>query len=316
NSSGNSSGNIGNYHSNTNLTQCPAPTVTFTTPSANAQLGSGQIYTVAADIYNVSIRENITFLFNGVSNTNFTFNAVTGRFESNVVLQPGTNSFEIKTFNSCGNAANSITVSYENCNAPLVSLISQVPNGSTVRTPNYQLSAQILNMPFAQGITVQHNNQQIGGFNYNQNNLQANIVLQPGNNIITVSAHNQCGTSTQSITLNYQVCNSPVITFQSPAVNNSTVTQQGFTLTAAVTNVSGKQNITVRQNGNSLTNFTYSNGRIQSSVTLNPGVNIFSVTATNNCGSVTETISVNYDNCVPPLIVLTTPSTNNLTVTN
>ena len=316
NSSGNSSGNIGNYNSNNNLTNCPAPTVTFRTPSANAQLVSGQIYTVAADIYNVSIRENITFLFNGVSNTNFTFNAVTGRFESNVVLQPGTNSFEIKTFNSCGNAANSITVSYENCNAPLVSLISQVPNGSTVRTPNYQLSAQILNMPFAQGITVQHNNQQISGFNYNQNNLQANIVLQPGNNIITVSAHNQCGTSTQSITLNYQVCNSPVITFQSPAVNNSTVTQQGFTLTATVTNVSGKQNITVLTNGNTLTNFTYSNGRIQSNVNLNPGVNIFSVTATNNCGSVTETISVNYDNCVPPLIVLTTPSTNNLTVTN
>jgi hypothetical protein len=314
---GSSVNNIDNYNTNTNnLTNCDLPVIRITDPVTGTQLQGGQIYTVRAEINRINGRDKITFLHNGVISNNFTYDPTSGRVESQVLLAEGTNTFEFRAFNSCGNVTQSVSINYQNCTSPFVSLTTPVQNGATVSVPNFVLSAQVLNMPFAQGITVQHNNQQVYSFNYNQNNLQANLMLQPGVNVFTISATNACGTSTQSLTINYQVCQSPVITVQSPSVNNSTVTVANFALESMITNITGRQNAAVSMNGMNLTNFTYTNGRIRTNVTLNAGPNVFVIRATNSCGTVTETVTVNYNNCIPPLINMTSPNANNVTVSN
>ena len=314
---GSSVNNVDNYNTNTNnLTNCDLPLIRITDPVTGAQLQGGQIYTVRAEINRINGRDKITFLHNGVISNNFTYDPTSGRVESQVLLAEGTNTFEIRAFNSCGNVTQSVSMNYQSCTSPFVSLTTPVQNGATVSVPNFVLSAQILNMPFTQGITVQHNNQQVYSFNYNQNNLQANLMLQPGVNVFTISATNACGTSTQSLTINYQVCQSPVITVQSPSVNNSTVTVANFALESMITNISARQNVSISMNGVNLPNYTYVNGRIKTNVTLNAGPNVFVIRATNSCGIVTETVTVNYNNCIPPLINMTSPNANNVTVSN
>jgi hypothetical protein len=144
------------------------------------------------------------------------------------------------------------------------------------------------------------------------NQLSANVILNPGINIFTLTATNECGTEQKTITIQYKDCIDPSLSFINPASERTTVTYPSFTFSATINGLQSTQGILVYQNGVLLNNISYNSTTriLQSNVTLQPGLNTFTVSLTNNCGSTSSSTSVSYENCIKPKISSTNPITN------
>ena len=135
--------------------------------------------------------------------------------------------------------------------------------------------------------------QTVPNFTFTNGVLSANLNLVDGTNSIVVNAINACGNANQASSVYYNHCQAPIIT-----VNSSLNASDGsYTYTVTIQNVYDIENVYYTFNGQN-TPFTFVNGVLSSNVTLNPGSNVFYVSATNNCGSDTETSNVNFSNCI------------------
>lgn len=112
----------------------------------------------------------------------------------------------------------------------------------------------------------------------------------------------------------------PVVDFRNPATSGTTVNSPSYVIKADIRNVAGSNNVIFRQNGNYITNFTFnpSTQKFESSVTLQPGQNIFELTGTNNYGSDQETtiIIYNREQQNPPVVTYINPSASPTTVSS
>jgi hypothetical protein len=296
---GNGVGNIDNYNNNTNnLTGCNPPVVTYIQPASVGLNVNTMTYTVIADVKEVIGKENITFKHNGISTLNFTYNPTTDRLEAQVILTPGSNTFEIYATNTCGSDTEGLNVNYQNCVAPVISLVSPSGNSTSVSTSIFAFSAFITNVDNPQGLVLTVNNRSVTNYTMNSTtgSFQANLNLIPGTNTVVITATNACGTATQTVTINYQNCVPPVITVLNPATGGSTVNTSTYTFNATVQNVTSSQAITLKQNNAAITNFSFnaSTGIVQNNVTLKPGLNTFIISATNGCGADSKTVTINY----------------------
>ncbi|TXI84684.1 MAG: hypothetical protein E6Q38_01575, partial [Crocinitomicaceae bacterium] len=311
----NTIGNVDNYNT---AGGCVKPTITLINPASNGLLATAINYQLVADVKDVLGRENISVKQNGVNNYTFTYNSETDRLEAGVVLVPGMNTFEITATNTCGSDVETITVNYEDCKSPIITLVNPTSNGTTVSAAAYSFSALVQNATNQQ-ITVSLNNVNLTNFSFNSTSgsLQGNVNLVEGVNTFVITSTNQCGTVSQTFTVNYQTCIVPSITLISPSTSGTTVGNANFILTASVQNGANSQ-VKVTHNTRTLTNVNYNatTGAIQTTVTLTPGVNTFVITSTNSCGTDTETITVNYQNCIPPAITLIAPASNGMTVSS
>jgi len=311
----NTIGNVDNYNT---AGGCVKPTIRLINPASNGLTATAINYQLVADVKDVLGRENISVKQNGVSNYTFTYNAQTDRLEAGVVLVPGMNTFEITATNTCGSDVETITVNFQDCKSPIITLVNPTSNGTTVSTAAYSFSALVQNATNQQ-ITVSLNNVNVTNFSFNptSGSLQGNVNLVVGVNTFVITSTNQCGTVSQSFTVNYQTCIVPAITLISPSTNGTTVGNANFILSASIQNGANSQ-VKVTHNTRALTNVNYNatTGAVQTTVTLTPGVNTFVITSTNSCGTDTETITVNYQNCVPPAITPIAPASNGMTVSS
>jgi hypothetical protein len=305
---GNSVGNIDNYNNNNtnNLTNCDAPLIVLRDPSANIQLQGGQMYTVKADITRISGRDKITFMHNGIINNNFTYDPTNGRFESNVVLAQGTNSFEFKAVNGCGTSTSSVSISNQICNGPNVVWTNPPTSGTVVFNPNITLSAQLANVNGRENIVFKHNGVISNAFVYNPVNgtFESNVNLVPGQNIFEITASNACGIDVKPETVVYQNCLNPIVTFVEPVSPNTERTVPMFTVRAKIDNISNANQVQFRFNGVIQSGGTYNaNTKIyMKAVSLIEGGNTFEIIATNNCGSVTAVSTVIYKRASAPSV--------------
>lgn len=314
NNTENNLNNVNNY----NTGGCISPVVNFINPASNALTVQAMNYQVLAEIKDVIGRENIVFKQNGVSNSNFTYNAQTDRLEAGVLLVPGMNTFEITAKNSCGSDVKTITINYVDCKIPTVAFVSPTVSGQTVTNASFPIAAAVQNGSNAQ-VTLTQNNVTVNNAVYNSVNgsLQGNVTLINGLNTFVVTVTNACGSNSATTTVNYQTCIVPTISFVNPSTTGTTVSSANFTLSAMVANGANSQ-VKVTHNTRTLTNvnFNATSGVLQSTVTLAPGVNTFVVTSTNACGTATQTITINYQNCIAPIITMVNPSVSGTTVTS
>jgi heptaprenylglyceryl phosphate synthase len=282
-----------------NYQNCVAPTVSFVTPSANNTTVTSAGFNLSALVQNSNNGQGITLTNNGRGITNFSFNNATGSLTSNVTLVPGANVFVIAVTNACGTDTETVTVNYQNCVAPTVTFISPASSPLTVTSPNYNMSATVLNSNNGEGITATQNGKIItsGTFNPANGSLTGSVVLSPGANVFVVTVTNACGTDTETVTVNYQNCIAPTVTFISPASSPLTVTSPNYNMSATVLNSNNGEGITATQNGKIITSGTFNpaNGSLTGSVVLSPGANVFVVTVTNACGTDTETVTIFYE---------------------
>jgi heptaprenylglyceryl phosphate synthase len=161
------------------------------------------------------------------------------------------------------------------------------------------MNATVLNSNNGEGITATQNGKIItsGTFNPANGSLTGSVVLSPGANVFVVTVTNACGTDTETVTVNYQNCIAPTVTFISPASSPLMVTSPNYNMSATVLNSNNGEGITATQNGKIITSgsFNPANGSLTGSVVLSPGANVFVVTVTNACGTDTETVTIFYE---------------------
>ena len=112
----------------------------------------------------------------------------------------------------------------------------------------------------------------------------------------------------------------PVVKFVNPSASGQIVSSAAYSILADINFVDGRNNIIFKQEGVENGNFTYnaSTDRLESSVILKLGENVFEIKGTNTFGSDIKSTIVIYkrNEGTPPIVTITNPSTASITVTN
>lgn len=112
----------------------------------------------------------------------------------------------------------------------------------------------------------------------------------------------------------------PEVDIFDPADNPYTTDFPTFTIKAVVLNVDDRSQVSFKQNGTVNNNFTFdpSTHRFESTVTLNPGQNVFEVRGTNSAGTDAENriIILESEEKQPPIVNFNNPSYSPYTVNN
>ncbi|MBI1837839.1 MAG: hypothetical protein HYR91_11310 [Flavobacteriia bacterium] len=296
------------------------PIVAFTNPNTTGTTVNTPNFSIKADVKYVDNRDHVIFKQENVINNNFTYDAVTDHFISNVVLQLGANTFEITGNNQYGTDVKTTIVIYkrEDGTPPVVTITNPNLNPTTVNNPGYNFSATVLNLTQQAQISLTQNGQTQTSFTFNPTThvVNAALVLQPGSNNIVITGTNAFGTDSKSTIINYERPQTelpPVVTITNPTINPYTVSEVSYNLAATVLNVSTKNQITVKVNGQNTTNFTYNPSNHSVAVPLNLiiGSNTIAITGTNTVGSDSKSTVIIYrkaDVILPPVVTFITPN--------
>ncbi len=315
---------------NTTPVEKPRPIVDFTNPTPSYVTVNNQVYNVMANVYNVDNSSNITFKHNGIESTSFAYSTISKEFQSQVILQPGNNIFEIRAVNSEGYDYESRIVIYE---IPFVS--TAIPPVVTITNPPYSpynsssntfnVTATILNIDNYSAITHKVNGVLNNGFTYNVTTKSFSnlITLNQGNNTIEIKATNAAGQDVKYATIVYQpvqVQLPPVVTITNPALNPYTVSVNSTTVEASVLNVASANDITLRINGALTSAFTYNASTKQMVIVSNlvEGANIFEITGTNAVGADSKNTTIIYvkpQTELPPVVTYVDPTNNPHSIT-
>ena len=298
------------------------PIVTFTNPVSSGTIVNSANYVIRADVKYVNDRDHIIFKQENSLNSNFTYNSSNHQLVSNVVLQLGSNTFEITGTNQFGSDVKSTIVIYKRDEGtpPIVTIINPSINPTTVNNSVYNFTANILNVEQSNQIELNFNGQNFIGFNFNPitHNISATLNLKPGSNIISVKGSNNFGTDSKTTSINFerqQVSQPPVVTITNPSVNPFSVSIANYNLVATILNVTTQNQISVKFNGQVTSNFTFNpvNHSISVPLNLNLGSNNLTVVGTNSIGSDSKSTVIIYrkvEEKLPPSVSITNPINN------
>ena len=202
------------------------------------------------------------------------------------------------------------------CPKPIIKFSNSSRDNSISTSPQFTINASVTNVAGMSNISLLNSSNIMVPYSYDSysNQLSANVILNPGINIFTLTATNECGTEQKTITIQFKDCIDPSLSFINPISERTTVIYPSFTFSATINGLQSTQGILVYQNGVLLNNISYNPTTriLQSNVTLQPGLNTFTVSLTNNCGSTSSSTSVSYENCIKPKITSTNPITNSV----
>lgn len=309
-----------------NTPQLQPPTVQFTTPNVDPYITSVLNQNLVVRITNVTSSNQIALTINNQPSSNFSFNPNTQTMTFSHTLLPGNNVYKVVASNSVGTAQDVQTITYKgNDPPPTVTITSPSTDPYTSTTQTYTVNATVLNVSAASGIQVTRNGSPITNFSFNANTGLVSFAanLQAGNNTYVVVGTNSVGTASDAVTIVYGTTSNtptpapPVVTITNPSACPYQTKVAAHTLTATITNVTQKSQVTVVFNNQTITTFTYTqqgaNGSISFPVTLNPGANNLSITGTNNDGTNNKTCVLTYkpqtpDPVQPPVVTITSPA--------
>src|SRR5690554_3902510 len=261
------------------------PTVRFTNPATSGTQTTNQNYTIRADVQHVSSASNLMFRQNNRIISSFVYNPNTGIFESNVVLQPGENTFYLYGSNDAGNDSDQTIIIYrenQRLLPPIVNIVDPPASPHTVNNLNYIVKASIENISSRNQLTVVFNDKLFNDYSFTSGssiNFTANLNLTAGINTLTITGTNDVGTDRDETVIIYT---------RQPTSSTGYPTKKGMeTVIAQVENVSSKNEIDVKINGVSTTNFSFnaSTNTVALNAHLVSGNNAVRIIATNNYGS-------------------------------
>ncbi len=302
------------------------PVVYYLDPASTPYTVQNPNFTINATILNVSGSQYVTFRQNGSVNNSFTFNPAANAFQSNVVLVPGQNVFEIIGTNNAGSASATTIIVYERAapKPPVVTITNPNVSPYSVSNQSFNLAATVLNVSQKSQVNVKLNGQNLANFSYDNstNGVAAVLSLVEGSNTVTVTGTNNDGTDSKQTIIIYrpvQTEQPPVVTFVNPNVNPYTTDQATFNVLATVLNVASQSGVNVNVNGANYTAFNFNAVTKMTSFSVNliEGANIITVTGTNTAGTDTKTQTIIYrkqQTLLPPVVTFTDPVTNPITV--
>jgi hypothetical protein len=292
-------------------TQDP-PVITFFNPSVqvtNVSVASQAISATATYLD----QNQVTVKVNGSLINNFTFTNSTVNFVAQ--LNQGSNSVEISGTNIDGTDTKSITINYAPpatvVNPPVVTITS--PSASTSTLNNVQnVTANVTEVNSSSQVSVSVNNVAISNFTFVNGSVNFVAPLTIGSNAVKVTGTNSGGTDSKTITITRQAPPAPSVSISIPSANPYTSATAIVNITANVLNVASSSEISVTKNGAAVP-FTYNAATniVNFSYTLT-GNATFVITASNNNGSDSKSLVVNYTMPVvdPEIVICHKPPGN------
>ena len=302
------------------------PFVVINHPHNSPYNSNNQSFVVTAKVLNIDNAQQIEFLVNGISHSNFSYNTITDVFTSSILLEEGSNKIIINAVNNAGSASDSKIIKYIKEVPPTVQITSPSASPTNVGTPLINITGKVLNVPSKNQIMVRHNGYNVSNFMYNTTTKEIafGVNLIHGQNIVEISAYNSVGTASDFTKINFQtpeLTSPPVVTYVQPSVNPYQTQASNVTVIAKVLNVSNKNQTSVGFNGSNLNNYSFNSVTKLLTVNLNlsAGTNQLKISGTNQAGTDTEELNIVYS--IPqqiqfPKITIIDPSTNPFSTSN
>ena len=292
-----------NYIPKTQITLTPV--VGLISPISPISVTTNTLYSFKLSVINVESAANIEVVFNGVNQTDFSYNTSTKELDFQPVLIPGNNTLIVKGTNQFGSDSKQIEVTYRPRvfvkRPPVVTFIDPQTTSITQES-NYVFKANVTNVPSASGLVITYNGVVISDYSYDGANFSYTATLNNGINNLQISATNNDGNSTKSASVNYRkrftTQDPPLVTILSP-VNTPTITIGYYDFEFKVLNAL-QSDINVSLNGVPVTyTFTDNHGTFSSKV--DPGAIVLLVKATNSGGTSTASETLIYEYNTPPV---------------
>ncbi|MGL5892897.1 MAG: beta strand repeat-containing protein, partial [Bacteroidia bacterium] len=266
-------------------------------------------------MFNGTAISNFGFTLNGTTAT-ITF-PVTLNAGNNAVSITGTNSVG----SDVAECQIIYTVLVPTVNPPKVTITNPANCPHNTKSKSMTITATVTNVTAANQVNVVFNGTAVSNFTFTMNRNVATVSfpvsLNVGNNPVSITGTNSAGTDTKDCQIIYTVLvptvNPPVVTYTTPSNNPYTSTTPNVSVTANVTNVTAANQVTVSVNNSAVTNFGFSvngnNATVTFPVAINMGQNINCVvTGTNTSGTDSEQLSILY-RPIAPAVNITNPAT-------
>ena len=292
---------------------CPLPELTLISPTQTRFPTENQAHTGIVQTTNAS---SVEVLFRNEPFSAYQFNRTTGQLTIQMDLVVGENPFEVIAKNECGEDKLTVTLIYEDrkpCFAPVITLENMA---TSVEEEKFNFKAKFENVTASNQVKLTHNGQVVNAL-IGSNSVSTMLNLTEGRNTITLSATNECGSDTKTITITYtepeveeEPCDKPVVQF---SINENDGNDATHILSGNVLNVKNKTDITLTVNGEEDNGFQFvpNTNELNTKFKLEPGTHTITVTATNECGSDTKSMVVTVEEpCEPPVINFTVTEVN------
>lgn len=309
---------------NVQYSDCVMPSGNFTNPSTNTSTVDVSSYLIQAKLFEVTEGAMVKVYVNNYQVYGFGFNAITGILQSDILLNPGANNIRIDFNNYCGSGSINTMVDFEQCEVPRIELISPSASGSTTKEENQNIHAAILGSSIDKNkIKTRLNGTLLSAstLSYLNGSLRFSLILIPGLNQISIEVENECGSDTESFTIDLEDCDAPVINFNG-IQTGTTVSESALAISMGITSITGAQSISYKLNGKPISaiQFNSQTNIASGNLKLTPGDNYFTVTASNDCGSDIETLHIIFEECKTPSISISSSGSasggTNVSVTN
>lgn len=290
----------------------PPPSVNISSPGSSPHSTSNPNLNISSITENVDEARDVQVVFNGQPMSNFQFNAMSGGVLSQVTLLPGENTYQISVSNEVGSDSKTLIINYNPpVEPPVVTYQTPASSPTTVTTASYTVVAIVTNVSVKSGVSVKHNGAPVS-FTFNTATGQTDFTLSlvPGNNTVVVSGTNSAGRDDAQTVIIYNELKPPVVEITDPASSPKKTSVNSYSVTATVTNVTNRNNISVSVGGQSIStfNFNSSTGQLSFVANLAEGENLVQVSATNEIGSDSDSRIITWEKPNPPVVSILTPS--------
>ena len=238
------------------------------------------------------------------------FDEYSNRLSAELLLNVGVNTISVKVTNKCGDTTVTKRIVYY-CVSPSVSILTPA-QGIKSEGVSTTFKATTQHIQNKTQVEVKLNGTTIP-FSFSNSNISGSLKPVIGNNELTMTVTNDCGTDTKTIVWeNEEPCYLPIAMITEPTLNQTTANSI-INFEGSVTNVSNSSDIQLFLNGYSVPfRFNNANGDVLATLNLNLGTNIIILTASNSCGSDEDQEQVIY-NCPSPLVFISNPN-NGVTI--
>ena len=307
------------------------PKVRITRPTSNPYNSEAQIVRLKAEVEHVSNKSDITFKINGKRTYNFDFDGYLGStITADIPLETETTNVSIRVTNAYGNDTDEQRIVYcppggypDNTGPrPSVRISSPSANPYNSTENTVPVTATIEHVDNKNDITFTVNGQRKTNFNYNKysDRFTANVTLNGERTDVVIRAVNNYGNDSDDVTIVYcpPAVLRPQVTITKPMNDPHSTSNGTERVTATVTNVDSKNDIRVKLNNRTVSNFSYSSSINQVTFTakLEPGNNTIDIRATNSAGSDSDDMVIQYNAVERPEVDIIKPGSDPYTSSN
>ncbi|MFK7948220.1 MAG: hypothetical protein AB8G11_11550 [Saprospiraceae bacterium] len=298
------------------------PKVTIKTPNTNPYTSKISSTLVTATVTGVTNKSDIRFVINGQSISKFSYSTGSNLLKATVNLKQGSNTFEIIATNNGGTDKADGTVVYKpetKKQPPVITMLNPTNNPHTTTSGIVNLKAKVQYISGRNDVTLKVGGVTNNSFSYKNGIVALQLDVPKAGTTVEITATNVDGQDKESVKLLYKgqpTVQKPVIKITRPAKSPYTSVKPSYRVEATVTNVTDKNNITVKIGSKSIRNFTYTNNIVKVLLTIPSGGTTVQITAENTGGSDTKSVRLNYNKPKqPPVITMITPKKSPYTST-